>query len=87
LIQDLPIIFYNQSFLNIPKSVLLVLERRSDVTGASDRQLEGVNVEALLVGVGQQPDEVVLLQTLRVILLVDERTRSGRVPGGNGSNK
>ncbi len=83
MIQELPIIFCNQSFLNIPKNVLLVLERRSDVTGASDRQLEGVNVEALLVGVGQQPDEVVLLQTLRVILLVDERTRSGRVPGGN----
>jgi hypothetical protein len=34
----------------------------ADVAGASHRQLEGVDVEALLVRVGQQADEVVLLK-------------------------
>ena len=36
-----------------------------DVAGASHRELEAVDVEALLIGVGQQPDKVVLLNTLR----------------------
>ena len=36
-----------------------------DVAGASHRELETVDVETLLVGVGQQPDKVVLLHTLR----------------------
>ena len=36
--------------------------QRGNVTGASNGELEAVDVETLLVGVGQQPDEVVLLQ-------------------------
>ena len=36
-----------------------------DVAGASHRELEAIDVEALLISVGQQPDKVVLLNTLR----------------------
>ena len=36
-----------------------------NVAGAGHRELETVDVETLLVGVGQQPDKVVLLHTLR----------------------
>ena len=39
--------------------------QRRDVAGAGHRELEAVDVETLLVGVGQQPDKVVLLHTLR----------------------
>ena len=50
------------------------------MAGAGDGQLEGVDVESLLVGVAEQADEVVLLKTLGVILLVDERTWSRWIP-------
>ena len=36
-----------------------------DVAGARHRELEAVDVETLLVSVGQQADKVVLLDTLR----------------------
>lgn len=51
-----------------------------DVAGAGDGHLEGVDVEPLLVGVGQQPHEVVLLQALGVHLVVDERAGGAGVP-------
>ena len=35
-----------------------------NVTGASNGQLEAVDVETLLVGVGQQPDKVVFLDAV-----------------------
>jgi hypothetical protein len=51
-----------------------------DVARASDGHLEGVDVQTFLVGVGQQPDEVVLLQALAVNLMVDVGAGSARVP-------
>ena len=43
-----------------------------EVAAARDRQLEAVNVESLLVGVGKQSDKVVLLKASRVVVGVDE---------------
>ena len=51
------------------------------VAGAGHRQLETVDVKTLLVGVAEQPDEVVLLETRRVELVVDKRTGGVGVPG------
>ena len=43
-----------------------------EVAAARDRQLEAVNVESLLIGVGEQSDKVVLLKASRVVVGVDE---------------
>ena len=52
-----------------------------DVARASHRHLEGVDVQALLVGVGQQPDEVVLLEAGAAdVLVVDVGAGGGGVP-------
>ena len=52
-----------------------------DVARASDGHLEGINVKTLLVRVGQQPHEIVLLQTLTPKFAhVNVRTRSTRIP-------
>ena len=45
---------------------------RGEVAAARDGQLEAVNVESLLVGVGKQSDKVVLLKASRVVVGVDE---------------
>ena len=53
----------------------------ADVAGARDGQLERVDVESALVGVGEQPDKVVLLEALRVVLVVHVGAGSAGVPG------
>ena len=58
-----------------------------DMAGAGDGQLEGVDVEAQLVGVGQKPDKVVLLEALRRVLVVDEGARRRWVPEKQVWNK
>ena len=50
-----------------------------EVAAARDRQLEAVNVESLLVGVGKQPHKVVLLEAARVVVRVNERAGGSRV--------
>ena len=52
----------------------------ADVAGAGDGQLEGVDVQPLLVSVGEEADEVVLLQALRVVLVVDVGARRAGIP-------
>ena len=52
----------------------------ADVTGARDGELERVDVQPLLVGVGEEADKVVLLQALRVVLVVDVGARRAGVP-------
>ena len=58
-----------------------------DMAGAGDGQLEGVDVKTQLVGVGQKPDKVVLLEALRGVLVVDERARRRWVPEKQVWNK
>ena len=58
-----------------------------DVTRAGNGQFEGVNVESLLIGVGQETDKVVLLEALGVVLVVNEGARGGRVPAGDIKTK
>ena len=57
----------------------VVLRWGGEVAAAGDRQLEAVDVESLLVGVGKQPDKVVLLKAARVVVGVDERAGGSRV--------
>ena len=52
----------------------------ADMTRAGDGELEGVDVQPLLVGVGEEADEVVLLQALRVVLVVDIGAGRAGVP-------
>ena len=50
-----------------------------EMAAAGDWELEAVNVESLLIGVGKQPHKVVLLEAARVVVRVDERARGSRV--------
>ena len=51
------------------------------MAAAGDWELEAVNVESLLIGVGKQPHKVVLLQTLGGQLsVVNVRAGGTRVP-------
>ena len=52
----------------------------ADVTGAGDGELERVDVQPLLVGVGEEADKVVLLQALRVVLVVDVGAGRAGIP-------
>ena len=52
----------------------------ADVTGARDWELERVDVQPLLVGVGEEADKVVLLQALRVVLVVNVGAGRARIP-------
>ena len=52
----------------------------ADMTRAGDGELEGVDVQAPLVGVSEEADKVVLLQALRVVLVVDIGAGRARVP-------
>ena len=49
------------------------------MAAAGDWELEAVNVESLLIGVGKQPHKVVLLEAARVVVRVDERARGSRI--------
>ena len=57
----------------------VVGRRGGEMAAAGDRQLEAVDVESLLVRVGKQPHEVVLLEAARVVVGVDERAGGSRV--------
>ena len=59
---------------------LPVVPGLADVAGAGDGQLEGGDVQPLLVGVGEEADKVVLLQALRVVLVVDIGAGRAGVP-------
>ena len=52
----------------------------ADMTGACDWELERVDVQPLLVGVGEEADKVVLLQALRVVLVVNVGAGCARIP-------
>ena len=52
----------------------------ADVTGAGDGELERVDVQPLLVGVGEEADKVVLLQALRVVLVVNVGAGGAGIP-------
>ena len=47
---------------------------------ASHWEFEGVNVESLLIGVGKEPDKVVLLETLGVVFVLNEGAGGRGVP-------
>ena len=57
----------------------VVVSWGGEMATAGDGKLEAVNVEPLLVGVGEQPDKVVLLKATRVEVGVDERAGGSRV--------
>ena len=42
----------------------------ADMTRARNRELEGVDVQPLVICVGEETDKIVLLQALRVVLVV-----------------
>ena len=52
----------------------------ADVTGAGNGELEGVDVQPALVGVGEEADKVVLLQALRVVLVVNVGAGGAGIP-------
>ena len=56
------------------------MPRFADVTGARDGELERVDVQPLLVGVGEEADKVVLLQALRVVLVVNVGAGGAGIP-------
>ena len=60
---------------------LPIMPRFADVTGAGDGELERVDVQPLLVGVGEEADKVVLLQALRVVLVVNVGAGGAGIPG------
>ena len=57
----------------------VVVSWGGEMATAGDGQLKAVNVEPLLVGVGEQPHKVVLLKAARVEVGVDERAGGSRV--------